>query len=300
MDSPDELYTLRAQYYLGHYNLCVEEAKALSRRPLSAEAKIEREEFQLRAMSLLRLYDKVADAARANASPGIRAIALQAQYESPSTPAASKVAILSELQALATQQSQDSSPTAQVVAAQTFIRHGEMTREAYHCVHQGSKMEHLSLLVQIYLRMERLDLAKQTLLKMKQNDEESVLTQLCYCYVALYTGRSEALDALHVMRSLTEQYGASTMLLNLTAAAYLVAGQYAEAETVLVEASAEGEDADTLINMIVCYQHQGKVSDVETLVKKIKSVYPSHPFVQGLLRVEGAFERESVKYRLAA
>lgn len=70
MDSPDELYTLRTQFYLGHYNLCLEEAKALSRHPLSAEAKIEREEFQLRAMSLLRMYDKVAVAARSSGSPG--------------------------------------------------------------------------------------------------------------------------------------------------------------------------------------------------------------------------------------
>lgn len=229
---------------------------------------------------------------------GIRAIALQAEYLSPSTPTSSKAAILSEIQALAFQ-SQSIGTTAQIVAAQTFIRHGEMTREACQCVQRGSKMEHLSLLVQIQLRMDRLDLAKQTLLKMKQTDEESVLTQLCSCYVALYTGRKEACDALHIIKSLTEQYGASTMLLNLAAASQLAAGQYAEAEATLSEASAEGEDADTLINMIVCYQHQGKVSQVERVVEKIKMLHPTHPFVQGLLRVEGAFERESTKYRLA-
>jgi Coatomer epsilon subunit. len=161
-------------------------------------------------------------------------------------------------------------------------------------------MEHLSLLVQIYLRMDRLDLAKQTLLQMKQSDEESVLTQLCACYVALYTGRSEAVDALHVIRSLTEQYGASTTLLNLTAASHLAAGQYSEAEATLSEAFAEGEDADMMINMIVCYQCQGKVSHVEMVVNKMKSLFPCNPFVQGLLRVEGAFERESAKYRLSA
>jgi len=34
---PDELYTLRAQYWLGHYKLCLEETKAVARRPMSAE-----------------------------------------------------------------------------------------------------------------------------------------------------------------------------------------------------------------------------------------------------------------------
>lgn len=42
---PDKLYTLRAQYALGHYQLALEEAKTIARRPMSAELKAEREEF---------------------------------------------------------------------------------------------------------------------------------------------------------------------------------------------------------------------------------------------------------------
>jgi Coatomer epsilon subunit len=42
---PDELYTLRAQYALGHYHLALEEAKTIARRPMSSELKAEREEF---------------------------------------------------------------------------------------------------------------------------------------------------------------------------------------------------------------------------------------------------------------
>lgn len=45
MSEPDELYTLRAQYWLGHYQLALEEAKTIARRPMSAELKDEREEF---------------------------------------------------------------------------------------------------------------------------------------------------------------------------------------------------------------------------------------------------------------
>ena len=43
---PDELYTLRAQYWLGHYNLCIDEA-------------VKREEFYLRALLGLKRYDDV-------------------------------------------------------------------------------------------------------------------------------------------------------------------------------------------------------------------------------------------------
>ena len=59
MAEPDELYTLRAQYWLGHYNLCVDEAKSISRRPMSAQLKVEREEFYLRALLGLKRYDDV-------------------------------------------------------------------------------------------------------------------------------------------------------------------------------------------------------------------------------------------------
>merc|ERR1719384_1106178 len=136
---------------------------------------------------------------------------------------------------------------------------------------------------------------------MKQADEEAVLTQLASVYIHIYSGKSEALDAVHLMSSLTEQYGASTMLLNLMAVAQMTAGQYAEAESTLNEAVTEGEDVDTLVNIIVCYQQQGKtMSVIAPVIEKVKTVCPSHPFVQGLNRVEAAFERESLKYKVTA
>lgn len=176
-----------------------------------------------------------------------------------------------------------------------------MTKEALACVHLGTSMEHMALSLQIYLRMDRLDLAKSTLKKMKQVDEEAILTQLCSVYVHVVTGKSEADDAVHIVSSLSEQYGNSIMLLNLMAAACMAAEKYAEAETALLEASAEGEDVDTLINLVVCYQQQGKdMSTIGNILNRIRTNYPDHTFVQGLNRVEGAFEREAVKYKVSA
>jgi hypothetical protein len=48
-NEPDDLYTLRAQYHLGHYSLALEEAKTIARRPMSQDLKAEREEFIQRA-----------------------------------------------------------------------------------------------------------------------------------------------------------------------------------------------------------------------------------------------------------
>lgn len=235
---------------------------------------------------------------------GIRALAFRAQYESPATPESAKPSIITELQQLVSDPS-NASATAQLIAAQTFLSHGEMTKEALSCVHLGNTMEHLALAAQIYIRMDRLDLAKKTLASMKLTDEEAVLTQLCAIYINLAVGRSEVQEAIHTLGSLTEQYGNSPLLLNLNASAYIIAGRYDDAQTCLTEAISEeegtGTSSDTLINLVVCYQQLGKGMDaIGPVLEQLKSGYASHPFVQGLARVEGAFERESVKYKVTA
>ena len=70
---PDELYTLRTQYMLGHYTAALQEAKQMSRRPISSNAlKIEREEYIYRCYIALQQYDKciVVGADGGQGSPG--------------------------------------------------------------------------------------------------------------------------------------------------------------------------------------------------------------------------------------
>jgi coatomer protein complex subunit epsilon len=62
MADPDELYTLRAQYWLGHYQLALDEAKSIMRRPMSPALKAEREEYTLRCYLAMGQHDKVISA----------------------------------------------------------------------------------------------------------------------------------------------------------------------------------------------------------------------------------------------
>lgn len=59
MTEPDELYTLRAQFWLGHYQLALDEGKSIMRRPMSPALKAEREEFMVRSQLALGQYDRV-------------------------------------------------------------------------------------------------------------------------------------------------------------------------------------------------------------------------------------------------
>ena len=58
MTEPDDLYTLRAQFWLGHYQMAIDEAKSIARRPMSPNLKAEREEFLSRAYIAANQHDK--------------------------------------------------------------------------------------------------------------------------------------------------------------------------------------------------------------------------------------------------
>lgn len=296
MTEPDELYTLRAQYWLGHYAMAMEEAKAVVRRPMSPALKLEREEFLLRSQLGLGQYDRViADAqAAGDSNPAIKALGLAAQFHTATTEEA-KSAITDQLKVLSTS---SGTPSTQLVAAQVFLEAG-MTKEALQCVHLGSTMEHHALCLQVYLKIDRLDLAQKTLRQMKQADEDAVLTQLGGVYCNLSLGSTGAADALHGINAVFEQYGSSPMLFNLRACALIVKGSYAEAEQQLQDCLQEYPSnilPDTLINLIVCSQHQQKPT--APYLTQIKSAFPLHPFCQGVDRVQAAFAREVGKYKV--
>lgn len=220
-------------------------------------------------------------------------MALKAQYESSAT---DKQTFVEELQ---TMLGDGVDPSTQLTAAHVFLMAG-MKKEALQCVHQGKTLEQISCGLQIYLQLDRIDLAQKQLAILKQTDEDSILTQLGSVHLALATGSSMAKDAVHTLNQLSEQYGPSVFLLNLTACAYLQAGQYAQAESKLEQARQEfqANDADTLVNLILAYQYQKKPTG--PLVQALKVSFPNHFLAQGLEIVEGAFERESVKYRVTA
>lgn len=72
----------------------------------------------------------------------------------------------------------------QVTAAQVFLMAG-MKKEALQCVHQGRSLEQISLALQIYLQLDRIDLAQKQLALLRSTDEDSILTQLGSVYIAL-------------------------------------------------------------------------------------------------------------------
>ena len=58
-------------------------------------------------------------------------------------------------------------------------------------------------------------------------------------------------------------------------------------------------DPDTLVNLISCYQHLSKPSElIQRHINQLRSGAPNNPMVQQLNTVEGAFDRVAETYAL--
>jgi len=180
---------------------------------------------------------------------GLDAQRLKAQFEAAAGNDFAQESIINQLKSMV---GGTPNPSVQLTAAQVLLAAGQ-TKEALQCVHLGTIMEHIALTLQIYLKIDRLDLAKQQLSLLRQADEDAVLTQLCSVHVNLATGSAGAADALHTLTSLTEQYGPSSFLLNLTACGLMQQGDYAGAESKLLECLRDHPECpipDTLVNLL--------------------------------------------------
>lgn len=235
----------------------------------------------------------------------LAALADKVQFEAAAGNEAAQQVIVDHLKTLVGSHAND--PWLLLIAAQVLWSAGQ-TKEALQCVSSShaAASTHLELMItalQIYLKLDRLDLARQQLQAMKQADEDGILTQLASVYVSLALGTTGAADAVHLLNALSEQYGYSVYLLNLTACALMQQGDYAAAEQKLDECLREYQASpevpplpDTYINAICCSVQQSK-SPV-TFLQQLQQLFPRHAYCAGWERVVAAFDREAVKYKV--
>jgi coatomer protein complex subunit epsilon len=170
---------------------------------------------------------------------------------------------------------------------------GADLKAAVKCIHTAQTMEHQVMLVQLYLRMDRVDIAQKQVMKMKQIDEDCTLTTMAQAWVNLASQPQKAQEAAYIYEELSDKYGASCMLLNGQAAAKMHLGAYDEAETLLTDALNKNPgDNDTLANLIVVGQHISRDEEItQRYLTQLKKQAPNHQLVTALAIFEGAFDR---------
>jgi hypothetical protein len=277
---------------------------------------------------------------------GLQAVMFKGQYEL-AIAQGNEVAVQSSLDGLkmlATKSISSSSSSSGIVsfiAAQVLFAAGQI-KEALLFLHSTSSttgssganaavmLEMALLQVQIYIKIDRLDLAASTWNEqMRSKDEDSILTHLGSVYLHLATGRSTSADAVHTITMLSEQYGASPFLLNLVSCALIQQGDYAGARIKLQECLSEfgsasgSNDVDdtgkgivppeTYANLLICAIHMdyATMADVTAMstsattvpswfpiLQQLQQNAPHHPMATGYTRVAAAFDREAIKYKV--
>ena len=240
---------------------------------------------------------------------GLQALVYKAQYEAAVGNESVQESVYDQMKSWAS--SHPTVVTVQLCTAQIALMANEVSY-AHQLVSSSPSSTHpecMALKVQIYLKIDRIDLAQKELVQLQKTaGEESVLVELCTIYIGLMTGRSIGNDMEHRITTLCEQYGPSVYLLNLLGLAYMVQGNATAAESKLQECQRDFQEemtplqkSETLINSCtVTYQQPVKsMVDGPKLVQEILTSAPTYSSIQfqaNYERVTMAYDREAVRY----
>eukprot|EP00164_Ancoracysta_twista_P000576 GFYU01000761.1.p1 GENE.GFYU01000761.1~~GFYU01000761.1.p1 ORF type:complete len:294 (-),score=81.16 GFYU01000761.1:115-996(-) len=290
----DDLFSVRNNFYLGCYQMAINEGMNIT---LSNEnLQVERDVFVYRSYIAQGNYAMVLDEVADSAATPLQAVKLFASYMASED---NRVIAVETLKAWLSDPGTANNPILQIVGGLVFC-HEQDYGEALKCVRSGTTLEMLALMVQILLRMNRVDLAEKELKTMQGIDDDATLTQLCTAWVSIALGGNKIEEAYHIFQDLGEKYNTSQMLLNGQAACLLHMKRYGEAEKLCLEAlSKSNSDPDTLSNLITCYLHLGKPQEVMTrYINQLKNASPNHPTVLNLTAWSSSFERYAGQHAL--
>eukprot|EP00605_Chrysophyceae_sp_TOSAG23-4_P002382 GSChrysophyteH1.ASY1.ANO1.2638.1 assembled CDS len=299
---PDELYTLRNLFWLGNYQLAINEAMNLKKYP--SHLGNEKAEYMYRAYLALGQYDVITSEIGSDAALNLLGVKLLAQVLSGAVDR--DAAILQMQEWLNSDSTGSSIATLQLLLSILFAQEGSSESnssssgsganlsEAIKVIHVGTTMEQMAMLVQLYIRMDRLDYALKQAEKMRGIDEDCTLTVMAlgWCHLSTIPA-SKAQEAGYMFEELADKYGSSALLLNAQAVSKMQQKLFDEAESLLSEALQKApNDPETLANLIVVGQHLGREGDVtKRYLNQLKKVAPTHQLLLTLRVFEGAFDR---------
>jgi len=291
----DELYEVKNAFFLGNYQQCITEAQKL--KVNSPEQRLTRDVFLYRAYIALKKFSIVKDEIHGASAPELQALKLLAEYLSGSQSKRDQVVAGVDKKFSG---DIDISNVPLFLVAGTIYANEQNHEAALRVLHQATDLECSALTLQIYLAMDRVDLAQKELKAMQEKDDDSTVTQLAHAWFNIAVGGEKLQDAFYIFQELIDKSVATPLLLNGQAACFLGMCKYEEAEPVLQNALEKDIDnPETLINMIVLSQHTGKPTEVTNrYLSQLKDSHADHPFMRDYQAKENEFNRLTQQYSM--
>lgn len=191
------------------------------------------------------------------------------------------------------------------LCAATVYYNEALYENALHALYTAASvwcdLESLAMQLQCFLKINRVDLAKKSLAKMQEKDDDATLTQLATAWINIELGGEKLQDAYYILQDFCDKFTPTSLLLNGQAVCFIAQEKYEEADGGLANSlDKDPNNLDTLINMLVLTQHQntpGKLNeDIGRYLSQIKDLHPRCQLVADLERKEQEFDRLTLKY----
>ncbi|KAL9713583.1 hypothetical protein Ac2012v2_003194 [Leucoagaricus gongylophorus] len=297
-----ELYHVEQQFILGNYRSLVDLVLPDVNSPHHARTLL----YKARALIALNEYNtalKLLETLPEDVST--KAASSLARYLGTSDSVA-KESALEELRDLSVEIEGDDAEgderakfLVKVLAGTAFAHAGEIEEALDTLGIDTEDLEAVAVTVQIYLAINRPDLAKKQFERSKRWAEDDLLLQLIESTIGLATGR----DGYHISNSFyTEQLAnpslSSAHILTSRGVTRILRNEFQEARSDLEESLGQHEDdAETLAAFAVAGDLGAlKRSEAEELWSKMSSKHPNHPVVRDLARKADAFDQAAATF----
>ncbi|KII87381.1 hypothetical protein PLICRDRAFT_93140 [Plicaturopsis crispa FD-325 SS-3] len=305
MDS-SELYHVKQQFTLSAYKSLVNVSLPDPSTPDYSQFVL----YQARAHIALNNHSAASALIPAGSeNVSLKAVAALARYVG-ATDESAKEAALEELRDLCVEIEGDDAEgddrdkdAVRVLAGTAFARAGEV-EEALETLGASTETENLeavAIIVQIFLSINRPDLAKKQFERAKRWAEDDLLLQLIESSIGLVTGKDAYSNASSFY---TEQLGnpslSSPHLLTARGVTRLLRNEIPEAKSDLEESlSLQKDDAETLAAFVVAAGLGAtKKAEADELWSRLTSTHPTHPFVVDVAQKEASFDELAAKYEV--
>lgn len=264
------LFDLEKDYYLGNYQSCVNKANSM---PVSRESLFylclsyyHLKKFDILNLEMSKSNDKC-----------VQLIGLLVRItQNPSD----HESIIDELDSMLEDKTLDLKDDLSMVVVSSIYVKKKLYPNALRVLHHLDTLPVLFAQVNIFILMNRVDLAERQLKLMQSKDDYATITLLATAQVKLSKGAAR--EAYDIAKELEDKYRATPLLKNIQTSAAILDGDLDGAK-LHCESSLDldNDNLEALINMIHIISKSKSTTEIKDRhFDRLKTLYPDHEFVK--------------------